>query len=152
MQSELIQNLRYKLQKRVRKLNAAGYDSFHFSLVRFWSFVEQNHILSGLLESMAVLVESAKSDAATIVAGQTLHGETEAEEACWAYWVLKSCVENPSYQKNSMEINIAQAYARGATKHDDALEYFKDLFVEPLYEYLDEQLDDQRAMLSLLRQ
>jgi hypothetical protein len=33
----------------------------------------------------------------------------------------------------------------------DALNAFRQTFLEPVYEYLDEQLDDQRALLALLR-
>lgn len=48
-------------------------------------------------------------------------------------------------------MNIGHSFARNARKHDEALEFFKDVFIEPLYEYIDEQLDDQRALLGLLR-
>ncbi len=35
-------------------------------------------------------------------------------------------------------------------KHEDALNHFRELFLEPLYEYLDDALDQQGAVLSLL--
>jgi hypothetical protein len=37
------------------------------------------------------------------------------------------------------------------THHDSALEAFRTAFIEPVHEYLDEQMDDQRAILALLR-
>ena len=48
------------------------------------------------------------------------------------------------------EVNVGKAYGH-ESKYNEILEYFKSLFLEPLYEYLDEQLDDQRATLALLR-
>ncbi|MCC7337864.1 MAG: hypothetical protein IT422_22480 [Pirellulaceae bacterium] len=108
-------------------------------------------MFSALLDGLSVLVETAQADADQIIAGKSLHGETEAEEACLAYWVLKACANQQGEKTRDLEIRIAHSYARGTSKHDDALEYFKDIFLEPLYEYLDEQLDDQRAILALIR-
>lgn len=35
-------------------------------------------------------------------------------------------------------------------KHDEALNHFREMFLEPLYEYIDDALDQQGAVLSLL--
>ena len=129
-------------------MNSAGFETFHFSLKRFWQFLHGNEAFVGVLEHAAKLVDAAKADSERIVNGETLHGENENEEVCLAYWVIRSCVESDGEQHR--EVRIAHEYAN-ATKHDEALEMFKDVFVEPLYEYIDEQLDDQRAVLSLLR-
>ena len=40
---------------------------------------------------------------------------------------------------------------RRETEYNDILEVFKDIFLEPFYDYLDESLDDQGAILALLR-
>ncbi|WP_149114168.1 hypothetical protein [Limnoglobus roseus] len=49
-----------------------------------------------------------------------------------------------------MELKVARniSSVRGA---DEVFEAFRIAFVDPLYEYLDEQIDDQRAILSVLR-
>jgi hypothetical protein len=36
MNPDYVQNLRYKLQKRFRRLNAAGWEIFHYALKQFW--------------------------------------------------------------------------------------------------------------------
>jgi hypothetical protein len=126
-------------------VNSAGYETFHFSLKRFWNFLHREETFVGVLEQAAKLVQNAKADTERIMKGEALHGESEDEEVCLAYWVISSCVA-PGHN----EISIAHQYTH-ASKHDEALEMFKDVFVEPLYEYIDEQLDDQRAVLSLLR-
>lgn len=148
MDSNLVQHYRYKLQRRVRKLNAAGFQAFRFSLRRFWVWLHEHELFRSILEQASGLCGNAEESANSILSGQKLHGETESEEIAIAYWVLKGCVES---QRNDTEIQIAHRYNYVSKNHDGALEYFKDIFVDPLYEFLDEQLDDQRAILALLR-
>ena len=149
MDSTLVQHHRYKLQRRVRRLNAAGFQTFRFSLRRFWAWLNEHELFRAILEQASGLCATAENDANSIISGQCLHSETEDEEVAIAFWVLKSCVENT--ERDNVEIQVAHNYNRGSNKTDDALEHFKDVFVEPLYEYLDAQLDDQRAILALLR-
>lgn len=148
MNTSIVQQLRYKLQKRVRKVNSSGFQAFHFSLKRFWQFLHNHEVFVGVLEQASKLVATGKDDAERIIKGEALHGENEDEEVCLAYWVIRSCVDSDG--KNDKEILISHRYSH-VNKHDEALEIFKDIFVEPLYEYIDEQLDDQRAVLGLLR-
>lgn len=148
MNTGIVQQLRYKLQKRVRKVNSSGFETFHFSLKRFWQFLHNNEVFAAVLEQASNLVAVGKDDAEKIVNGKALHGENEDEEVCLAYWVIRSCAESDG--QDAKEINIAHQYSTGSN-YDGALEMFKDIFVEPLYEYIDEQLDDQRAVLGLLR-
>lgn len=148
MNSNVVQQLRYNLQKRVRKLNSAGFQTFHFSLKRFWQYLHSNEVFVGVLEQASKLVVASQADAARIIGGESLHGESEEEEVGLAYWVIRICVE--SKKDAQQEISVGRSYAR-ASEHDECLELFKDIFIEPLYEYIDEQLDDQRAVLGLLR-
>jgi hypothetical protein len=39
---------------------------------------------------------------------------------------------------------------RHCSKHAEAAECFTDLFIEPLFDYIDEQIDDRRTVLGLL--
>lgn len=148
MHTDIVQRLRYKLQKRARKVNSAGYQTFHFAVRRWWGFLHSNEIIIGILEQLADLVPAAKGDAERIIKGERLHGESEEEESSLAYWIIRSCYE--AKDNSDIELFIAGIYSH-ARQHDEKLEIFKDIFVEPLYEYIDEQLDDQRAVLGLLR-
>ena len=148
MDHRFIQNLRYKLQKRFRKLHSTGYQSFHWALKRTWSFLHDNLLFEGILEHLSAACATAASDADTILSGSLLHGENEIEEAAIAYNIVKRCVQN---EKADSEYMLAHTLFRGTKKHDDALANFYEFFLEPLYEYIDEQLDDQKAILSLLR-
>lgn len=148
MHTDIVQRLRYKLQKRARKVNSAGYQTFHFALQRWWGFLHSNELFRGILEQLADLVPTAKVDAERIINGERLQGDTEEEEATLAYWIIKSCIE--SEDAKDREALITYRYTQTGNL-EDALELFKEMFVEPLYDYIDEQLDDQRAVLGLLR-
>jgi len=147
MDSNYVQNLRYKLQKRVRKLNSSGFRTFHSALVRFWGFLDSQVIFHGVLDYLANCSQDAESDADKVLKGEALVSDSEIEEAALAYHVLNRCRLE---ERNDIEFQIGHKYGPGG-KHDEALEHFRDVFVEPLYEYIDEQLDDQRAILALLR-
>ena len=148
MNGEYVQNLRYKLQKRVRRLNSTEYQVFHFSLKQFWGFLRDHPVLLGILEDLEHRCASSESDADKILKeSKTLVFDSELENSAVAYFVVKKCVES---DKQMVEVNVGRAYCH-ESKHNDSLEYFKSIFLEPLYEYIDEQIDDQRAILALLR-
>tara|TARA_R110002095_G_scaffold153786_4_gene133625 strand:- start:2605 stop:3636 length:1032 start_codon:yes stop_codon:yes gene_type:complete len=148
MHTDIVQRLRYKLQKRVRKVNSAGFQTFHFALLRWWGFLINDEVLSGILHQLSGLATSSEEDAKRILEGERLQGDTEDEEAALAYWIIKACYV--AGDNSGIEMAIAHRYSH-ATNHNEALELFKEIFVEPLYEYIDEQIDDQRAVLGLLR-
>jgi len=148
MNTEYIQNLRYKLQKRVRRLNSIEFQVFHVSLKQFWGFLKDYPILLGILEDLEHRCGSSESVADEIFKeSQALVSDSELENSAVTYFVVKKCVESDN---EMVEVNIGRAYCH-ESKHNDSLEFFKSLFLEPLYEYLDEQIDDQRAILSFLR-
>lgn len=147
MNGEFVQSLRYKLQKRVRKLNSTGSRMFHFSLRRFWGFLEDNNILMGILDDLGHRCPSAEDEAVKLLNGQNLIGETELEHAAISYFLIKKCVESDN---RGIEIEVCKTF-RINGDFDEMLEFFKETFLEPFYEYLDEQLDDQKLILALLR-
>jgi len=148
MNPDYVQNLRYKLQKRFRRLNAAGWEIFHYALKQLWDFLYAQPVLVGIMEDIERRCTSYEADAEKIFAEKRgLLPETELESVGIGYWLIKRCVES---EEDNIEIAIGHSYPSSGTKHDDAIELFRCYFVEPLYEYVDEQLDDERAMLGLL--
>jgi len=146
MNQEYVQHLRYKLQKRVRRLNSADGQVFHFVLKQFWVFLTSQPVLMDIVDNLLPEQPQAETEAAVVMTDGTAYvGETENASAALAYWVLKGCVESDD---QSREVRIAHFYGAGS---GEALDLFRDVFVEPFYEYLDEHLDDQRAILALLR-
>ena len=75
--------------------------------------------------------------------------ESELEGVGISYFLIERCVGTLSERSDDrIEVQIGGAY--GHHKTGEGLEFFRTYFLEPLYEYIDEQLDDQRALLSLL--
>ena len=146
MNEDYVQNLRYKLQKRVRRLNSVDTQLFQASLKQFWVFLDSQPTLKAITESLVVACPTAEADATTIVDKQkALLGSTETEGAAIGYCVLKKCVES---KDTSQAVRIAACYR---ARPGEGLDTFREVFLEPFYDYLDEHLDDGRALLALLR-
>lgn len=147
MNTEYIQNLRYKLQKRVRRLNSSEHAIFNSVLKQFWGFLKANPVLLGIVEQLETSNSEVQEDVEKILNGQALVFNEEVENAAACFFVIKACAES---DKDNLVINIARKYSN-ETSFNDILESFKDIFVEPLYDYIDEQLDDKGAILALLK-
>lgn len=141
-----IQNLRYKLQKRISRLNSADDgDLFIITLSQFFIYFEKQPTFSGIVEILLSRFPNLDETINKIVSdNQNLYGESEEEAAAIGYLVLKELIDKPD-----SIFDIGYAYRRTGETHE-ALEVIKEIFVEPFYEYVDENLDDQRAMLALL--
>lgn len=148
MNREYIQNLRYKLQKRVRRLNSTGYQLFHYSLKQFWGFLQAEPIFVGLIDELEAQADHVQGDVDKLFESRdAIAFETEQEYAVAACLVIKRCALSDDRQ---IELNVSRNYSN-ERRFDDSLESFKDIFLEPFYDYLDEHIDDQSMILSLLK-
>lgn len=147
MDREYIQNLRYKLQKRVRRVNSSELLLFHSVLKQFWGFLQEQPLLLGIMNSLEAQSHMVESEVKKIFdSKEVIVFETELENVIACFLVLKRCVGSDD---NHAEINIARHYFRG-NKPNEMLEAFKCVFVDIFYDYLDEHLDDSSLILSLL--
>lgn len=148
MDGDYIQNLRYKLQKRVRRVNSCDWQVFHFVLKQFWGFLNSQPIFVGMLQELEARTQSIVDEVEKIFSSRNaIVFDSEEENAAASYLVIRRCAESDNQK---IEITIAHNY-RTERMHSDALEAFRDVFIEPLYEYLDENLDDSGFILALLR-
>ncbi len=147
MDSNYLQNFRYKLQKRVRRLNSTEFQIFHFALKQFWGFLNEYEIFKGIMNSIESRYAQINNEVDKIFSEkQGIAFDTERENVAACYFVLKRCVKADNQMQ---EVHIGHLYST-ESKHNDALEAFKDIFLEPFYDFLDENLDDQGAILALL--
>lgn len=146
-----IQNLRYKLEKRIKRLKSADWNTFHFSLKQFWGFLKSHPIFVGILEDLERSCPHMEPDSEKIVReNKVIQVDDELENAALSYFVLKNCCEDFSMQ---VEMKIGAAYLNEGIRNNNEnvmLEQFKASFLDPLYDYLDEAIDDQRAISALL--
>lgn len=146
MDPQIIQNIRYKLQKRIRRLNSVDFSMFIPVLRQFWVFFDNNQMLSGVIEHLVARYPELDETVEKIINGEGLVAQTEDEAAALGYKVLKRLA---TYENHSIFISLAGPYRR-TSKYNEALETCRDIYLEPFYEFLDEGIDDQRAMLNLL--
>ncbi len=143
-----VQNLRYKLQKRVSRLNSVDAEIFTITLAQFWQFFNRQPTFVGIAEELLAQFPDIDRVIDQIFKGEALHGETEEEAAAIGYGVLCRLIGEDG---NGTRIAyLGRQYVDSVTKLYEALEVTRECFLEPFYEYVDEQLDDQRAMLALL--
>jgi len=149
MNAGFIQNLRYKLQKRVRRLKSVDYNIYHVSLKQFLGYINSNNVFLGILADLEKRCPEVEKNAEEVYNRNAIAVyDDELSNAALSYFILKKCAEDDI--SKMVEVSIGRKYSH-ETKYDDCIDYFNKLFLEPFYEYLDEQLDDQKAMLSILK-
>jgi hypothetical protein len=150
MHDRLVQTIRYKLQKRVRRLNSADHEHFALLLRLFFQFIDSSALLAGVRDELLarVTVADINSSVDQIISGQAHFGDSEEESAAMGYLLLKKLSENPEDDRiATIGLNYG-AHGNG----DVYIDMVRTVFLEPFYEYLDEHIDDQQAILYFLRQ
>ena len=96
MDSEYIQSVRYKLQKRLKRLNSAEYQGFHFAILQVWGFLQENEITKAVLDDLERRSPNCEQEADKTLGGQPQVGLTESENDAICYWVFKKCAAAPN--------------------------------------------------------
>lgn len=146
MNNNLLQNLRYKLQKRFRRLNSSNPHIFGYSLRQFWGFLNGHDILVAIMTDLKQRFPNTHSELKEIIKQENVAFvcDDELEGAAAGLFAIIESVKS----ENNIPYHLGAALSRSDTA--STIEAFVELYVEPLYEYLDEQLDDQRIVLALL--
>ena len=151
MEDKHLQTIRYKLQKRVRRLNSATWEQFVPFLRQFFVYFNSSPILCGLRDDLVTrsIKYNTKETVDQILEGQSLYGQNEEEAAALAYEMLTKVANGETH--NLENILLSFHIRRGSANPEDNIEIFREEFLEPFYEYLDEHLDDQHVILYLLK-
>ena len=119
-------------------------------LAQTWEFLQSNEVAKGILDDLEKRIPAdAKPWAETILKNEgRVLGGTELENDGICYWVVKITAAIPFGQSTDEHgyplIELLENIS-------DQLEPFREEYVEPLFDYIDEQIDDKRMTLSLLR-
>ena len=151
MESNYLQQQRFKLQKRVRRLNSCSYLLFGSALKQFWHYLEEHPLWSGVLAKFAATAPSHEEE---IVGMKSHRGTisvfaTEREQQDFVYRVVEYCAKQPLAERLGAWHVVGRSLGQ-ASKHSEILDLFREHFLEPFYEVLDEAVDDKAAVLSLL--
>lgn len=160
MNNEHIKSLRNKLERRVNRLRLMKQGTFHYALLQFFDFLNGHPVFRGILDVLEQrypeLENTAKGvflaafdeyEAPSVDSGNYLE-PYESRHAAFSYFLIRECCGTTDY---TVEVRITRLYIKHTQDQHDTKDRFFSIFIEPLYIYLDEALDDGRAMLALLR-
>jgi hypothetical protein len=124
---------------------------FHSALVQTWNYLNEQTLTAGILADMDARAAPYTDEVSALTEKQEIaEFTTDAEQAAFVFRVIQHCAQHPLNSNGHgpvMQIGYSISEERGA---DDVLNSFRNVFLEPFYEYLDEALDQQAAVLSLL--
>jgi hypothetical protein len=149
MEDKYVQSLRYKLQKRVRRVNSVDTSLFAIAMKHLLLFIDSMPLLAAVRDDLIARTAELNVEASVsqICEGATIAGETEAESAAIGYVLLRRYCNDP----NSVDFTSIGISWGTASNINEAFEFARTTFLEPFYEYLDEHVDDQQAILFVLK-
>jgi hypothetical protein len=151
MDKDYLQALRYKLQKRVRKLNSANPDIYQLLLKQLFAFLYEHKIFAGIVDKLEILsvTDEITREVESILSeyNHQIDVDSETNYAAMCYRILKECAQSENTD-GAMDIGHRLS---GKSNGTECCEIFNEYFLEPFYEYIDENIDESGAILSLLR-
>ena len=154
MDFDLIQQTRSKLQRRRKRLAEASFPSFHGVLLQVWRFLQENELTKAVLDDLQRRKPSAENKATEIIGGRILTGSTETDNVAICHALMKQCASSGSFDYLSKVGTGLVQEGPNLVPHvtqKKQVEAFCQIYVDPLFDYLDEQINDQRMVLLLLK-
>lgn len=139
MDSNLLQTLRYKLQKRLKRINTADYQIYHSIVGQTVRFLTEIKAVQGILADLERRVPSADADSERLAAGKLVASDTELERVALAYALLKRMVASDDPKAEAL-VGLSFSHS---SKFAEGVQFFTEQFIEPLFDYIDETLDDR---------
>jgi hypothetical protein len=84
-----LQDIRFKLQKRIKRLQTIEPIDFGAELIRFWGFFDSNDLLLMTAAELQAAYPNVRAEWDALPRGQLLCGTTEAESAAIGYEILR---------------------------------------------------------------
>ncbi len=164
MDQELIQRSRYVLRSRVRRLQTCPDSILHSNFMQFYNWLTNHPLFSSLILKLDEREDDFISQIKTIAKeapGKSSYNpgrcspSTIIEHTSMCYQIIKSLAQIDEVIEDIHYDFLIQCYAEFATgidyyKLDDALEVIRDLIIDSLYEYLDEEIDFRNSIYLLL--
>lgn len=150
MDSQYLQRMRFQLQQRVRRLNSCSHHFFHSALVQFWRYaLEQPHI-AGIIARMEAETPSFENEITAVCSEFDLPlFDTDASQLGFTFRLIQYCAQQSLSTRTNPELSVGRAISN-SSKVDECLDAFRQEYLEPFYEFIDNELDQQMAVLSLL--
>lgn len=155
MQTDYLQSLRHKLQKRVRRLKSTSWTTYISVLRQFWGFFDDDPALMAIREELGARFPAADAAAEKVIKlglqvadqGGALNAVANREGA-WAAFSLGILRRFAELEDPTLVSKFVPR--QSSTKFDDYLAVFATMYLDPFYGYVDEHLDDPRFILAQL--
>lgn len=153
MDTDLVQHLRYKLQRRVRRINSStDSDRFETYLRQFIEFINRSSLLKGVVDDLRRRHSDLEERVTDLLnSDETLAFIDEGLQAAFSHELILRALDDSGEQDWTIQQLVVSSFRRRPGKISKVREDFFDHVVEYLYDYIDEQIDDQRALLAFLR-
>lgn len=139
----MLRDLRVKVRNRRSNICSCGHREFLPLSRQFFSFVAANSILMAVIAELLARNPQAVEEANTVNYQLQVYGDTVEEAATIAYtkWKRYSEQDRPEWFFQQVP---------GTGGMDGSLSRYRDWYVEPLFEFLDEVLEDSNIVLGTL--
>jgi hypothetical protein len=153
MNKDYLQNLRYKLQRRVRTLKSTNSHLYIHALKRLWNFMLNQDLIHSILidlENRYIEVEEYAKVYCNINANKYSTFDTELENIALSYFIIKQiiCDEN-LYKIDNIAARIGFKFI-GKIDFEKGFTAFNDYVIDNIYDYIDECIDDQKAIINYI--
>lgn len=158
MNQDISSKLKTKLKKRVlRLLDYNVQFTFHDVHKELWFFVKKTPILNSICKTIEIKhsdIQLEINNFFKIDSSENLNLFKESHHneelyAVHAYFITQQAIQDN--QDPYIEITIGQNINSETNDRKLALNKFKQEIIEPLFEYIKEQLDDQKITIDLIR-
>jgi hypothetical protein len=138
----MLRDLRVKVRTRHSRISSCGFQNFLPLTKQFFDFVNNSPILKSVVVGLLARNPNSVTEAQTVLPnGSRVVGDTAEQAATIGYvkWQTFAAQNDP----HAFYIDASGGMQQG-------LELYRDWYVEPLFDYLDEVLDDGNVVLATL--
>jgi hypothetical protein len=137
----MLLDLRDKLRARCARLSSCGQEDFFPLSKQFFAFLNASPLLRSMIAELLARNADSVKEAQTVQHGR-VYGETQEKAAAIAHTKWQSFAAQTDQYAYVGHVRQANA--------QQALEQYRDWYVKPLFEYLDEALGDRHLVLAML--
>ena len=138
----MLTDLRVKLRTRRSRIVSCGFEDFLPLTKQFYTFLDSNPILRAVIAELLARNPQSAAEVQNAPRDVRVYGTTAQEAGAIAYIKWKEFANQ----------NVLHGFYSHALHGDftEASGTYKDWYVEPLFDYLDETLDDANVVLAML--
>ena len=135
-------DLRVKLRNRHSRISSCSIRDFLPLTKQFFAFINDNPVVKGIIAELLARNQESANEAQTANPNSQVYGVTAEEAATIGYvkWQTFSTQNDPESFLESVLIS----------NNRTGLDTYRDWYVEPLFDYLDEILEDGNVILATL--